>query len=133
VLRAAIEMMATQHPDARLRSISSTYNCTGMVLASRRTTIDPKELDWILKEDGYVGRDRSEVEVGDIVVYRSQPDGEPRHVAFVVAKKINRATGEIELECLSKWGDGGEYFHSETYLPTVYGSHREFYSERKTA
>jgi len=61
------------------------YNCAGMVWASRRAALtEPHEWEIILKEDCYRRlADRSEAEIGDVVVYRSRANKEILHVAKV--------------------------------------------------
>src|SRR6266566_4467429 len=57
--RAYESMLAAQrvsmqgHARRVQRSLSATYNCVGMVFASRRTCIDAEHVPMILKDDGY--------------------------------------------------------------------------------
>jgi hypothetical protein len=45
-LAAAMQFVTESHPSARVRSLTGTYNCIGMVFANRRTCIE---------DDGPVG------------------------------------------------------------------------------
>ncbi len=46
---------AKLHGAERTRSLSSVYNCFGMVFASRRTTIHPDDIEMILTDDSTQG------------------------------------------------------------------------------
>jgi hypothetical protein len=52
-LKAAKDMVEKGYPSVRMRSLSATYDCVGMVLASRRTRIGAEHLKMILNGDGY--------------------------------------------------------------------------------
>src|SRR5688572_17421766 len=87
-LRAAIAIIRGFNPDAILRSITATYNCVGMVVASRRTWVDPEHLVRILLEDGYRRLNRQEeAELGDVVIYHDH-NGAACHVGIVVRKNL---------------------------------------------
>ncbi len=131
-LRAAIDLMRELFPEARLRSITSAYNCMGLVVASRRTWVDPEHLVRILTDDGYRQIMRPEnAESGDVVVYHD-PDGEPSHVGIVVGKNL-AIPGENRdlLLVLSKWGADGEYVHELTSLPVVLGRPGQYWTDRR--
>lgn len=80
------------------RDATGTYNCAGMVWASRRTCLThPEDWELVLCEDGYRKVDnQNDVITGDIVVYRAKSDGEILHVARI-----------CEIRYLDA-GDGGE-------------------------
>lgn len=128
--QASIELWRELLPDAKLRSISATYNCMGMVFASRRSHIHPKYLRKILKDDGYRPVQRTaDVEVGDVVVYLEA--GDVSHVGIVVTKKPNIEEGRIDFDVMSKWGHDGEYIHDLHDVPSVFGKELEFYTDRR--
>jgi hypothetical protein len=134
-LRAAVEVVRGKFSALTLRSISATYNCYGMVFASRRTCIvDGNEILNILSDDEYLKvTDRRRVNVGDVVIYRSAPAGEITHAGIVIEKRPRASAGaDATFMILSQWGASGEWIHhEETVLPQL-GSGREFYSERKS-
>jgi len=61
------------------------------------------------------------------------PEGEPCHVAFVVAKNL-AVVGENRdlLTVLSKWGADGEYVHEATKLPLLLGRPAQFWTDRRS-
>lgn len=130
-LRAAAEIWAHERPEARFRSISSTYNCVGLVFASRRTWVDPEYLPMILREDGYSEvLTREQVRAGDVIIYHDD-EGEIVHTAIVLSIEPEVVTATWRITALSKWGGGGEYMHAPEYVPRVYGRPSEFWSERR--
>ena len=132
VAQASIALWSKHRPDARLRSITGTYNCVGMVVASRRTWVDPEDLLRILREDGYRPlASEADTRFGDIVVYRDQK-GDVSHVGIVVRKNpYNPENPRDVLVILSKWGHEGEYEHDATHVPMVFGKPAEYWSDRK--
>lgn len=101
------------------REPTSGYNCVGQALASRRTIVDPHEVDKILVEDGYVQLKLSVTRPGDVVIYSD--DQGPCHVCMVV--RVEGAlsdSGELmwnpdsaKVTVLSKFDDcSGEYEHA---------------------
>jgi hypothetical protein len=134
-LRAAVRaQIAEIYVNARIRSVSATYNCIGMIFGARRTWIDPDQLSLIFRDDGYfVVRRRCDVMPGDLVVYRKDPVGDIEHIAMVIrVHVIVQKRGEREIECLSQWGEGTECIHKEEQVPTLFGPHRQYYTERST-
>jgi hypothetical protein len=74
-LAESVRILGEVFPDARLRSITAVYNCVGLVVASRRTWVDPAHLIRVLQEDGYRRlAGAAEAEPGDVVAYHD-PDG----------------------------------------------------------
>jgi hypothetical protein len=132
-LRAAVDLMRELFPEARLRSITSTYNCVGLVVASRRTWVDPEHVVKILADDGYRQLQRpEEAEAGDVVVYHD-PDGEPCHVVIVVAKNLTIPGQSRDLlTVLSKWAADGEYVHDLTNLPLLLGQPAQDWTDRRS-
>jgi hypothetical protein len=124
--------MKQSHPDALLRSITATYNCVGLVVASRRTWVDTEHLLTILIEDGSRRlRGPEEARVGDVVVYRDEA-GDVSHVGMVSQKKIADPRSDADfLQVLSKWGADGEYFHDATDVPYLLGRPAEYWTDRK--
>jgi hypothetical protein len=132
MMRAALDIDREINPNACLRSASSTYNCMGMVFASRRTCIDITELEFILKEDNYRKlAGVQEAEVGDVVVYCK--NGIPEHVGIISSLDINVANASREVKVLSKWGHHGEYIHLIQDVPSQYGSPTMFWTDRRKA
>ena len=75
ILEAGHNLVASNHPEARLRVLTTVYNCLGMAFANRRTWIEPENLELILSEDGFRRlNSNEEILPGDILVYRN-PDG----------------------------------------------------------
>jgi hypothetical protein len=119
-------------PEAILRSITATYNCTGMVVASRRTWIDPEHLTRILRDDGYRQlHGPEETEPGDVVIYHDGED-EACHVGIVVRKNLLVPEENAEvLTVLSKWGADGEYIHAASRVPGYLGTPAEYWTDRR--
>jgi hypothetical protein len=131
-MNAAKDLWQARFPSIKVRSLSATYDCVGMALASRRTAIGAEYLRMVLDGDGFKQvRHRSDVVEGDLIVYRKSPEGEMEHVGVVWSIRRCLARGEIEFGCLSQWGQDGEFIHGEATVPSEFGVHREFWSERK--
>lgn len=132
-LRAGRAVWEALFPRLTFRSISNTYNCVGMVVASRRVWVLPEYLERIFREDGFRRlQGLSEVEPGDIVVYQTDGDDEPTHVALVVRKQpVVPGEREDPLVVLSKWGGFGEYEHESQHVPNVYGQPTQFWTHRR--
>jgi hypothetical protein len=129
-LRAAKEMWTEKYPNIRVRSLSAVYNCVGLVFGSRRTCIDPDQLELILREDGYRRLPgEHEVEVGDLVLYRVGNKYE--HIAVVVHKKQNFINACFEITVISQWGSEGEYIHLIRDVPPALGTPQEFWTDRR--
>jgi len=130
-MRSAYEMFKKQHSSIEARSLSASYNCMGMVFASRRTNIDvERAIKLILKDDEYVQVvEIKNVQKGDIVVYYK--DERPTHVGVVVniEKIVGNASWDITI--LSQWGNDGEYFHNVSDVPVLYGTKIEYWTDRK--
>ena len=125
-LRAAIGIWARERPDAILRTISNTYNCVGLVFASRRTHVDVEHLPQIYREDDY--RSVDSPELGDVAVYRA--NGAIQHVGIVIGVEVDFATGRRSITVLSKWGGDGEYVHDADYVPAELGRIVEYWTDR---
>jgi hypothetical protein len=131
-LKAAVDLMRELFPEAQLRSISSTYNCVGLVVATRRVWVDPEHLVRTLQDDGYRELQRAEdTQFGDIVVYHDV-DGEPCHTGIVL-RKNHAMEGQNRdlLTVVSKCGADGEYVHSATQLPALLGRPAQFWTDRR--
>lgn len=123
-------MHLNAHPDARARSMSSLYNCMGMVFASRRTCIEPEHLLMILNDDEYRRVDnKGDLQRGDIVVYRDD-DGEVSHVGIVADVTTDPARATWDVLVLSQWGRHGEYFHLDEDVHTKLGKPTEYWTDR---
>ena len=123
-------IMSSRRPSASNRSLSSVYNCMGLVFASRRTWIWPDYLDMILTDDEYnlVGSTR-EVRPGDVVVYRDQ-SGSVSHVGLVSDVHVNVAKATWDITVLSQWGEYGEYFHELDDVNPRLGEATEYWTDR---
>jgi hypothetical protein len=113
------------------RPITATYNCVGMIFASRRTCIDPVHLPDIFQDDEYRQlASEADLVVGDVVAYRYEtPPNQHAHVALVVWTPHGDATAKTRL--LSKWGDrAGEFFHDIDLIPPGCGGILEYWTDR---
>jgi hypothetical protein len=131
-LMAALNILTKAHPKIKLRSLTATYNCLGMVFASRRTCIDTSYLHKIITEDGY--RQLSgphETELGDVVIYRDEPDYNVTHVAIIIDKMVGVATGSNIIKVISQWGADGEYVHLVEDVPFLLGKPIEYWTDRR--
>ena len=129
-LRAAVDVCVGACPGIEPRSASSTYNCIGLVFASRRTWVDPEYVPLLLAEDGYYRVDIASAKLGDVVVYRNFAR-EITHAGIIVEKRPVLETAEWDVRVLSQWGASGEYVHRLSDVPSLLGSPAEFWSERK--
>lgn len=124
-------IMDSQYASAELRSLGSTYNCAGLVLASRRTWIDDlANLLVYLTEDGYKPVKASEKTFpGDVVVYFSA-ERKPEHVGVVVRVPTEGLDAIAGPWVMSKWGFSGEYIHRVMDKPAYLGASFEVWTER---
>ncbi len=144
----SITYFQREKSEAMLRSKpTKNYNCHGLAYANRRAWIqsdqqfDPSShqvdpttqliLD-ILRDDGYQPISQSEVEIGDIVLYRDGTGGRIFHSGIVVAvdSLLGNPTNDILL-IMSKWGPYGEYLHAPFEVPDEYPRYLEYWSERR--
>jgi hypothetical protein len=102
----ACEAVKQRYRNCVHRPIGPTakYNCHGLTFASRRTGIEGKNVDKILKQDEYEEVQIGAVMAGDIVVYRNFDTGDAEHSGIVIQTHPN-------LLVLSKWGDAHEAIH----------------------
>ena len=129
-MQSARDYVLKSHPDASARSLSSVYNCMGMVFASRRTWIDPDHLQMILQDDEYQRvSSKSELQPGDLVVYRDDKDL-VSHVGIVAQVKTNIKEAAWEVYVLSQWGGDGEYFHLDKDVHPWLGEPSEYWTDR---
>jgi len=123
-------MVLPRHPSARVRSLSSVYNCMGMVFASRRTWIDPEHLYMILEDDDYRRvLHEGELVRGDLVIYRDE-EGHVTHVGLVAEVRTNLREARWEVIVLSQWGEVGEYFHHIDDVEPNLGKPTEYWTDR---
>ena len=124
------DMVLEKHPNAQVRSLSSQYNCVGMVFGARRTVIEPEYVPWILFEDGYHQvPDENDLIVGDVVVYKTD-NGEVGHVGIIVCIKTAVNPPRRNITVLSQWGLHGEFFHEIDDVKLEYGNQKEFWTDR---
>ena len=129
-LRDAAKFATEGHAGRKLRSLTSRYNCIGMVFANRRTCIEPEEVQMILKDDEYIEVARpADVMAGDLVVYEG-PSG-LSHLAVVVSNVPQVEDADSIIHVLSQWGSDGEYLHEYRDVPPLLGRPVRFYSERR--
>ena len=132
-LRVSYELFRRERPAVILRSLTATYNCMGLVFASRRTWVDTEFLGMISQEDGYrVVMRHQDLAPGDILVYRDER-GRVVHVGVVLEIVPDLLQARRRLKVLSKWGRDGEYIHDPEDVPGLLGTPNEFLSERKSA
>jgi hypothetical protein len=131
-LQASVDLWKRAKPDIRLRSITSVYNCIGMVVASRRTWVDLEHLLRILKDDGCQKLPgEAEAQFGDVVVYRYH--GDVCHAGIVVGRNLyNPEKPKDALIVLSKWGKEGEYEHDASDVPIFCGIPSEYWTDRSS-
>lgn len=130
-VRIHLEMV----PEARLRSYDTTYNCFGMVFATRRTCIiDEGEVRKILHDDGYqdLPLEPGEWSVGDLVLYQTA-DGEIQHVGMIAQIVHDLEGGGTSVEVLSAWGQSGEFLHPLDAVPELYGEPARVVTHRRVA
>ncbi len=130
-LAAGVALWGTERPQARLRSVTSTYNCVALVLACRRTWVDTEEISLVLTEDGFrrlagVG----EAQRADLELYRDA-QGDLAHIGLVISNTPDIETAGWDTMVLSKWGWDGEYYHPVDHVPQIYGRPAEYWSERQ--
>ena len=129
-MMVARDLVVSNHASARMRSLSSVYNCMGMVFATRRTCIEPDYLEMILQDDGYRSvSDESELWPGDIVIYRDQ-EGEVAHIGIVIRVTADLRNATWEVFAISQWGADGEYLHRVDDVNPRLGSPVEYWTER---
>ena len=111
------------------RSLSSVYNCFGMVFASRRTRVFPDSIEMILTDDGYTKLSSVESVIqGDLVLYTK--DDEYSHVAVVVTPQFGEGGVGKRPLVMSQWGADGEYLHLWDHVNPSLGEPTEFWTDR---
>ncbi|NER35601.1 MAG: hypothetical protein F6J93_16680 [Oscillatoria sp. SIO1A7] len=128
-LEEAAKIWQDKYPNIRVRSLTSEYNCVGMVFGCRRTAIDIEHIGLILKEDSY-RRLYSEGEVlpGDVVLYGN--GDRYTHIGTILSKEPDVKNASFKITVLSQWGFDGEYIHLLDEVPDNYGNVKEFWTER---
>jgi hypothetical protein len=115
-MRAAFDFITKDHPTRRVRSLDSSYNCMGMIFASRRSCIEPAQFQAIAADDGYECLPPNKMALpGDVVVYRDE-NGEVVHVGRIV-DYFNIDGLALGYRVLSQIGADGEYIHNLDDLP----------------
>jgi hypothetical protein len=104
------------------------YNCVGLVFATRRTSIETKHMNVILRDDGYRPVSRENAVEGDVVIYTL--NNVATHVGIIHRKET--AFGVTNIWVLSQWGDCGEYVHPIIPVPEAYGRPTDFWTERRS-
>jgi len=131
-LQAAKALWEKEHPQAKLRSSTSIYNCMGLVFASRRTWVDPEYIALILHGDEYQRvANIFDVKIGDIVLYKDNDGKDITHVGIVVEVIPEIITASFQFKVISKWGADGEYIHSTEDVPERLGHPSEYWTDRR--
>lgn len=131
ILRERKRLLTSMFRDCEFRSVSNTYNCVGLVFASRRAFIDTDQLGLILNDDGYIEIPKDDAMEGDVITYENEISPGISHVGFV--QKIVPSVGSKEIFVLSKWGNDVEMLHKISRVPEVYGTKVKFWTERKNS
>jgi len=131
-LKASEQIHKKSYSSIRLRSLTSTYNCVGMVFASRRVWVDTGVISQILKDDEYKRISADEVQVGDIVLYRNWDPTVYSHIGIVIEREKPGSASIEDMIVLSKWGQDGEYLHRLNDVSPMLGQAVEFWSEKKS-
>ncbi len=111
----------------RTTGCTDTYNCHGLVFASRRTRIwEPNEVRKILREDSYEKVEDSKVLPGDVALY-VHAEGSIDHAAIVVEAPEKTLLSIPKV--VSKWGPWAEVVHYSNECPWAQeqGTHIEYY------
>lgn len=141
--RAELAEVVRQHRGWEVRRpVCPTYNCAGMVWASRRTGIyQLPDYQLIRNDDGYRDTSMVDLQAGDLAVYRSGLSGDINHVGVILQLRPTNPT-ELWLDkfhprqdhvpyVLSKLGDSGdEVMHHYYDWPHVEVHRVEFWTER---
>lgn len=131
-MQEAREMVERNHHTAKIRSMSSSYNCMGMVFANRRTWIDTDYIQMIKNDDEYqLITSPNDVAKGDIVVYRDDSK-DITHVGLVADVEPELKDGTYKITVLSQWGHDGEYFHRIDDVNLLLGSPAEYWTDRRS-
>lgn len=128
-MKAGDSMHRSSHPNIKLRSLDSSYNCIGMVFAFRRAWIEPCQVPKLLRDDEYQRVSRQQTMPGDLVVYYHQD--KISHMGIILGIERDLANAELNILVLSKWGYDGEYLHQERDVPRQYGNTLVYFSEKK--
>lgn len=127
---AVAEDLARRYGIQGTRSLSSIYNCFGMVFASRRTKVFPDDIRMILTDDRYRQlRSVEQVIAGDLVLYTDNR-GRYSHVAVVISPRFGEGGVGNDPLVLSQWGADGEYLHRSSRVNPWLGNPTEFWTER---
>ena len=130
-LEAARRMVLTHHPTARLRSLTATYNCMGMVFANRRTTVSTDDLSMILADDEYRSvSSQADLVPGDLAVYKNAT-GAVVHVGLIAEIAVSLRQAERVIMVVSQWGADGEYFHRADDVNPALGAPVEYWTDRR--
>lgn len=130
-LRRSVNDILREFPDMEVRSVTATYNCVGMVFATRRTWVDPEHVAQLLYDDNYKQvKQITNAKLGDVVVYKAN-NGEILHVGIIIEKALNLITGTLEIKILSKWGPWAEFIHRPEEIYRPWGTLVEVWTDRK--
>ncbi len=125
-LRAQVLM--NERGGLTLRSVDGySYNCVGLIFASRRYWIEIDYIYELFEADGYTNIQRNDVIEGDVVLYLN--DNEPVHVALII--EVEMVGQERSIKVISKWGKDAEFIHFAENVPDNLGRPVQFYTDRK--
>lgn len=82
-----------------------------------------------MTEDGFRRVEEEELEIGDVVIYRSD-NREISHVGLIAKITVIVERGQREITVLSQWGADGEYFHRIDDVHPNLGRPTEFWTDR---
>ena len=127
IARPALEeskrLISNTNPSYQLRSLTSTYNCMGLVFASRRTWIEPDHFWKVADDDGYKRvESMADVRPGDIAVYMFNSGKDVAHVGIIIESQIDLKQNRFKFVVLSQFGKSGEYIHYYDDLPQAISS-----------
>lgn len=131
-MQAAVQNLRSIFPQIRPRSLSSVYDCTGLVFASRRTTVSTDNIHRILSDDDYKRlSDLPDLEEGDLVLYGRGDGSSISHAGIIWSKRAKPRDATFDIMVLSQWGADGEYIHPIDQVPSAYGRPVEYWTDRR--
>jgi hypothetical protein len=101
-----------------------SYNCIGFVFGSGRAFIEPRCVDLILHDDGYI-LSENDVKPGDVAVYRDDCDNSVTHVGIVANTSTEH--GIVLPDIISKWGCDNLMLHPPLAVLSCYGNIVEYW------
>ena len=128
---AIFERICQQHSQWRVRKpCCGTYNCFGLVWASRRTCIfESDEVRRILDEDGFRRIDLAQAVCGDVVTYHHEGSKVIWHAGVIEIRELSG--GGVVPWVLSKLDPmKGEVFHPIDDVHAQFPWEKEIWTDR---